>query len=99
MCFFSPEHSDSRAEEVGLASTAPWAPPLQQSTVRGGSRAGNSPAPPSAPVGPGGQQGLGLCGTWSWVLEEGADLPSTLLRSGCLGLLVGFVLFVCSATP
>lgn len=67
MCFFFlPQPSDSGAEEVSLASTTPWAPPLQQSRA-----------------------------TWDAVLgaEGGADLPSTLLRTGCLALLVRFVLF------
>lgn len=66
MFFFLPQPSDSGAEEVSLASTTPWAPPLQQSRA-----------------------------TWDAVLgaEGGADLPSTLLRPGCLALLVRFVLF------
>lgn len=65
--FFLPQPSDSGAEEVSLASTTPWAPPLQQSWA-----------------------------TWDAVLgaEGGADLPSTLLRPGCLALLVRFVLLV-----
>lgn len=97
--FFFPRalRLESRGGRFGKHSTVGSAAPAERGAGR--QPCWEQPSPSVCPSWSGGQQRLGLCGTWSWVLEEGADLPSTLLRSGCLGLLVGFVLFVCSATP